>query len=592
MAYGEEAFIKSIDNVKAPKGFHYKPDGGIAKDADYLALYGYIEKEIKDVIIDYSDISPDGGLKAITIIADEGAVFSIETYEGDRVNYYNFKTKTWSAIPYKRIYAQVGAGGSYATSVILPQQTSLKTITINIIAETVENIRTRHVALSEARYLDGSPNVNGSTGSNSNIITKILYQDVIKNLYISTASPSKTSQSTATTNGAVSSNRMILDEDATDPNVVEIGDLIECTGISGGLGTLVTKINPDGDNIHEIEMSEEDVVGDGVAVTFYPAFRGMIPNNISSTTGRAAIEVVSGSSGKHEFSITLAAVDSRGFSSIRTPVTDDLCFINSVTFGAEASPIAGEDISGSTYYRWPITNIANLTNGMELDPSRSGSGGNTTTPTTISNYVVNKTIQELDESNRYYTDVESSEEEDVFVRGIVSTGFISSIDRNGRVQAQAGDVVFDVQQLDALKADADVLVIAQGAGLISKATGMSVAISDTVVTPTQVSTTTTAASSASATIAMTEVGNILVGQTVRGVGIGSTTANPTVVSKSAPTGAANIVVSSAQTLEDGITLYFDGPSNELLITGTIDVRNMPITDTTLYLNVEGFLVAG
>ena len=592
MADKNYPFVKEIDGVKAPSGFHYMPNGILMSDADHIAVNGYIEKKINGVSVDYSDISPTGGSKTIAISGDPGFVFSIELYEGDRASYYNFKTRTWSASKYKHSNVE-SLSSTTSLTVFFPLQASLKTFTINVYAETVENIRTTHATVDEFRHEDGGLNINATNGSDSDIVTKTLYQDVIKNLYLSVASPSKSHQSTGTTNGAVSTNRMIIDEDATDPNIVEVGDLISCTGIASTLGVLVTKINPDGDNIHEIEMSAADVVSDGVTVAFFPAFRGLTPNNVSSTTGRAALEVVSGSSGSFPFLITLTASGSRGFSQLRLPTTEDLCALIPITFGADGSPITGEDISGDTFYRWPVTNIANLANGMALDPSRSSTGANTTTPAIISNYKVDKTLQRIDESNRYYADFEDYTESDVFINGVDPQGnAITAIDRNGRVTARAGSIAFSAQQDDALKADADVLIIAQGTEAIRQATGIGVGVSGITLTPTQVSTTTTAASSASTTIAVTEAGNILVGQSVRGVGVNPAVANPTVVSKSAATGAANIVVSSAQTLEDGVVLFFDGPSNEILIKGMIHVESMPITDTTLYFNVEGFLVAG
>jgi len=590
-------FVKVLNGVKAPQGFHYMPNGKLMNDADHIAANGYIEKNIRNVSLNYNDISPTGSSKVITIEGDVGIVFSIEIYEGNKASYYNFKTKTWSATSYKQTNTQ-GLSGSYSALVFFPAQSSKKTFTINVYAETVENIRTKHVALLEIRHLDGSLNINASTGSDSNVITKVLYQDVIKNLYLSVASPTKTYQSTGVTNGAVSSNRMVIVGDATDPNIVEVGDLISVSnadgsGIAGTLGVLVTKINPDGDNIHEIEMSAADAVDTGRTVTFFPAFRGMTPNHVSSTTGRAALEVVSGSSGSYPFSITIAAIASRGFSSTALPTTEDLCAISEITFGADPLPVTGEDTSSDTFYRWPVTNIANLANGMALDPSRSNTGANTTTPAIIGDYGTSKTLQRIDETNRYYTDFQNYTEQDIYVSGVDPAGnAITAIDRNGRITAQAGRIAFSKQQADALKADADVLIIAQGAEAIQQATGMQVSVSNTTITPTQVSTTTTAASSASTTIALTEVGNVLVGQTVRGVGINSAVANPTVVSKAAATGASEIVVSSAQTLEDGVTLFFDGPSNELLLKGRINVINAPIADTTLYFNVEGFLAAG
>jgi len=590
MAYKGEEFIKTKDGVDAPDGFHYMPNGELMNSADHIAVYGYIEKKIKSVVVDSGDINPTGGTKRVLITGDRGFVFSVEVYEGDRASYYNFKTQTWTAASYKQTNVQ-GVSGNYSTNIVFPQQSSLKTFTINVHAETVDNIRTRHIDFDEVRNEDGSVNQNMSTGSNSNIITRVIYQDVIKSLGISTFAASQNYASTGTTNGAVSSNRMILDQNATDSNVVRIGDLISCTGILAALGVLVTKINPDGDNIYEIEMSASDTVGDGVTVTFTTPFQGTTPN-IASTTGSQAIDVVSQSSGTYPFSITISSVAGRGFGVLRLPTVEDLCAVNTVTFGAAASAIEGEDVSGSTYYRWPVTNIANIAGGMELDPSRSSTGANTTTPAIISDYRVNKTLQRIDKGNKYYTDFKDYTEKDIFISGVDDVGNVATvIDRNGRVTARAGNLTFGTKQADALKSDSGVVIIARGASGIEDATGMGVKVSGVTLTSTQVSTTTTAASSASTTIAVTDATKVIVGQTVRSAGINPTLANPTVVSKSTATGAANIVVSSVQTLEDGATLYFDGFSTEILVEGKIHITNMPIVDTTLYFDIERFLTA-
>ena len=59
--------------------------------------------------------------------------------------------------------------------------------------------------------------------------------------------------------------------------------------------------------------------------------------------------------------------------------------------------------------------------------------------------------------------------------------------------------------------------------------------------------------------------------------------------KSTNTGAGNITVSSAQTLEDGQKVFFDGVGTSLTITGNINASNLPISDTTLYFDLESFL---
>jgi len=156
---------------------------------------------------------------------------------------------------------------------------------------------------------------------------------------------------------------------------------------------------------------------------------------------------------------------------------------------------------------------------------------------------------------------------------------------------QKGNIAFDVQQLDALKSDAGVRIIAQGAEAIRQATGAEVSVSGVTVTLDDNAILTTAATSASTTIPITQTAFVVPGQTISGVGINPAVADPTVISKSTATGAGNIVVSSAQTLEDALTLSVNGPTAKFDITGTLNIKNMPISDLYLYLNVERFVAS-
>ena len=49
MAYGDnnkEIFVKEMDGVKAPAGFHYMANGKLMSDADHIAINGYAEQRI------------------------------------------------------------------------------------------------------------------------------------------------------------------------------------------------------------------------------------------------------------------------------------------------------------------------------------------------------------------------------------------------------------------------------------------------------------------------------------------------------------------------------------------------------------------
>ena len=604
MAYKNELFVKTKDGIAAPKGFHYMPNGKLMSDADHIAMYGYIKKTITGLNIDTTDINHQGETKNISLNAQEDAYFSVEVFDDSAAtNYYNFDTGLFSTTrPNLKIIKF--SSQSYNLKINFAAHTgSLKKYTINIIARTVGNVKTVHAPLQQARFIDNTIDLNNSTGSDSEILTKILYQDAAKSLYLSCIAPSRyTAGSNAVAATTSSSNTITIDNGdgstdvATNPNNVGLGDKVIVPAgseIVSSVHALVTAIDPGGDDTNSFQISVADSVTNNASIVFTPPFNGMTPHYTESTTGRNTTTISSGGSLKTSFTVTCTAKSDRVFRLLRTPNVNDLCAVTEVTFGAAAVPIDGENTSSSTlFYRWPLTNIAGLSTGMSLDPQRRAGGENTITPASISRYITTTTNTTIDDTG-YGVNIVENTVDDVVVEGVdAGVNDITTIDRNGRVTAQAGNVVFDVQQHDGLKSDTNVRIIARGPSKIKTMTGIDVSLSDVTVTFNQVSTTTTSAVSNSTTIPVADVGSIS-GMpnttTIRGVNINPSVANPTVVSKSTNDGAGNITASAAQTLEDGQTLFFDNTSNILTITGSIQISNMAIADTTLYFDVERFL---
>ena len=589
MAY-DYKFVKTMNGVVAPKGFHYMPNGRLMSDADHVATHGYLNRRITSLEGDLKDINYLGETRSFSIKGDNDAVFSLEIYD-DSGNYYDFDTQLFSSTkPNLKVIELID---TYNFNIVFPIiASSLRQYNIDIFAETAGNIKTVHTVVREIRRADGTIDYNKSTGSDSNMLRKVIYQDVAKSLYLSCIAPSLYTTSAGTIDGATSSNKFVIDQDATDPKICQVGDKITTTGIAASIHALVLITNPDNDNVNEIQMGVTDTTTDGAAVTFTPPFNGMTPHSTDSTTGRSTITTSSGGSVKASFSITCTAVTSRTFTVNRVPTVEDLCAFTTVTFGSAASAITGEDVSSSTYYRWPVTNIANLSTGMTLDPARTGTGANTTVPARISNYLTTKTLKSITE-NRYSVDIIDTKVRDIYVDGVDSANNdVTGIDRNGRITAQAGNITFDKQQADALKSDANVRIFAHGATQIKNLTGMDVSLSNIVLTPTQISTTTTARSATgNTTVSLTEVGNISTASIVRGVGIDPTAVNPFVKLKNVASGAGDITIATGSDIESGQTLYFDGASNIITITGDITISNMAIADTTLYFDVERFLTA-
>ena len=182
----------------------------------------------------------------------------------------------------------------------------LKTYTVNLFAETVHNIKTVHASPVESRNADNSININASTGSSSNIVTKTIYQDVLKILKLSCVAPSLYETSSSTVDGATSSsNRIVIDADATDANIVQVGDKVVTTGVASAVHALVTEVNPDGDNVNEIEISVSDSATNDAAVVFTPPFNGMTPHDDSDPGSKATFLLSSGNSIKTGFSLSI-----------------------------------------------------------------------------------------------------------------------------------------------------------------------------------------------------------------------------------------------------------------------------------------------
>jgi hypothetical protein len=585
------SFIKTFNGVTAPAGFHYMSDGTLMSDADHITIHGYIEKVIKNFAIDTRDIHSSGETRSFSINGDDGAIFSIEIYDNATpTNYYNFDTNLFSTL--KHSSCLTGLSGSYNFSVKFPAATTLHAYTIEIITHTVDNIKTVHAKGNTVRFPDNTINHNASTGSNSNILKKILYQDVVKNLYLSCVAPSKYTVSTDTIDGSTTespSNRIVIDGVVTDRKIVEVGDKVTTDGIDSAVHALVTAIDPDA---RELEIGFADGVTNDRTITFTPAFNGMTPHYTDATTGRAALTAAPGGNLTTSFTITCTALAGRTFSILRAPTINDLCAIIPITFGS-GSAIVGENTDSSTlFYRWPVTNIANLSLGMSLDPARTGTGLNTTTPATISNYRTTKTLKSISKG-KYCNNVINTTVDDVFVGGLDpnNLGAITTMDRNGRVTAQAGNIIFSTQQAADLASDAGVRMFAYGAQQIRNATGMGITLSNVNIELTQISTIASESKTGVSGFALANVSNISTASTIRGVGINPSLANPSVTLKTTATGSGYITLDASNKIVIGQTYYFDGASNIATITGTITVSNMAIEDTTLYFDVERFLSA-
>ena len=553
-------------------------------------------KLINNLIFDRSFVSHEGETRYFKIIGENTPLFSMMVFDDNStVNYYNFANHTWSTSE-KRLSRKAVKNGVYSNYIKFPKDgTRVNTYTIHLFAEA----GAKHIPFEGVNDPDtGAVDINNSRGSNSNLLIKTIKQGVAKTLTLSCIAPSRSSAATDTKDGAISSGTSLVMDTSYLTKGIRVGDIISGTNIVSG--TQVTAVNVgDVADTYTMSAAPSGTVSNGATLTFTGPWTTMTPRAVKSnatgdsgsTSGADTYSLTMGRSyPKTSFSITLTATSGRTISVLRNPTTDDLCAFRTVTIGSAGKAISGEDTSSnSLFYRWPVSNIAGLNNRMILDPSNT-TGANVTYNSRISNYIesISHTVETIDEDGAINTSTKTIINQEL---SGVDGGINTRTKTFDIVTAQAGDLIFDNQQADALKDDTNVRIIAYGRSNIKQMTfGTDVVVSNTKCTLTSISTTVNDASATgSASLSDFDVSSttgISVGAAVSGPNISTTNGIPKVTAIS----SSNITVSpTGHLLQNGQSVTFTGSSNIVTITGDIEIKNMGIEDTTLFFDVERFL---
>ena len=165
---------KSTTNAQgqiAPDGYHYMPDGTLMSDLEHVRLYA-TPRIIAGIDIDFNDIRAAGETRMFTISGDEDAVFSLEVKNEDDY-YYNFQTNLFQATKTRLSNISI-SGGAYKRNIVFPTVTDADQYDFYLFSES--NYNTEHALFNEVRFSDGSFDANSSSGSNANLVQKVIYQ--------------------------------------------------------------------------------------------------------------------------------------------------------------------------------------------------------------------------------------------------------------------------------------------------------------------------------------------------------------------------------------------------------------------------------
>tara|TARA_R100000808_G_C2147413_1_gene155373 strand:- start:1242 stop:3143 length:1902 start_codon:yes stop_codon:yes gene_type:complete len=629
------------------------PDGTLMSDAEHLRLFGQepeivvATKVIKSFNLDLSDLPATSTKRAFSVVADNDAEFILEIKDKDTGKYYNFFTNAFQTAQDR--LEEIVTGGKYSGVITFPNITgSTDQYDIYLYAKP-GTIHAEHI---EKRFADGSLDLNGSKGSNSLMMQKVIYQYADITLTIDKISPNSTIEMTGSghstdsisiarggssgkipftlksivstaskaytiikqptpediigtktvtvgsapvllpgedeyptataaftgddVNGAVTSGSVVRMDNTDLSEVIKVGDKITSPVTSGTTDCEdeLTVVTLDED-VATIMAVGDAVTGPGCPVCdANPGDDGCLVTVVGTggnakrfTIGSAQIfedgKTLNFSSKVNRSHTTVTVVETSG-------VGTDFTMSQAIQF-RDNQPLT---FTPRANYQWPLSDVVKIQSGMTVLPST-----NVTANTVVSDYENTVTINE------------GLDNEEIIVQDRVSA--INTLGTptitKGVVSAQTGNVVFNNQQALLLAGDS-IKIGASGESSIANLSGYDLRITDLSIALTPITTTTSSAVSNSATIPVASVNGILPNtSTMSGIGINAAQADPLVTARSATTGAGNLTVSAAQTLESGQTFTFAGAGQVATITGNIEILKAGTSSESIFFDVEKLL---
>ena len=560
----------NAQGLVAPDGYHYMPDGTLMSDIEHARMYGG-SGTIESFNLDTTNIKASGEKRRFTVTGN--GTFSL-MIKNESDHHYNFNTNKFQAA----------------------------------------NTRLANVKL--------------------------------KNTYSGNISFPVAPTTTDVVNGAVTSGvKVVMDNNVATK--MEVGDRVTGNAALNAAHVTVAALNPDGDNAKEFSMSEAIAIADDAVLIFTGSdqydvflfaengtqhanysearfddnsidinssigsdslllrkviyqtldirltFSGGILSSVSTPAGFTSLSnnnrtiisaQIGASTGKIPFSFEIEAGSTHSFKVDRNPTMDDVGVRSTRTIG-DYVQIEGEDISGSTAYRWSVDNVDGLTSGM------IPVGTNITAGSLLSSYeeVITSMSGTITEQKYIKTRKEAVEKTG-------SPTLTRDTGTKALTTVQTGNVVFNKQQAAALASD-EITIIGFGQDAIKSLTGWDIELTDMITTLTKPTSLVSSSTVGSTTVVVANADGVMDDvTTVSGINIDSSVAEPTVTTIGSYSGStATLTLSSAQSLEAGETLTFNGAARKITISGNLRVISAGSSpaywDGILGFDLEKFITA-
>ena len=528
-------------------------------------------KTIISFDLDFSDLPATSERRVFTISGDKGAKFKLEIKDNTTGYYYNFVTNVFQ-VNTSNLQEEI-SGAPYIGTITFPAVTDdddQYDIFLYAVPSSTPEESTQHDTYNEVRFGDGSLDINNSTGSNSLVMQKVIYQYAALELTlqgysidgtvaatpggfgtdtisINRGKPNAKTAFSFTTTAATNAAYRILKQPVADDVLAFIQPVVGSA-----------PIDLPGENIYPTVTGTDTVDGardaSAVAVTMDSAV----------ATKMAVGDRVTGNAALNAGVFTVASLDSTNVFSISSAVA--------IADGVALS------FSNRMNYSWPINKYADiLKEGMIIVPAT-----NVTADTSVGVY--EDTVILFEGTKEEKTIIKNT-------RPALSTLAKKPTIVKGLVTVQEGQIVFDKQQVLAL-AGGTLKAGGYGESEILRVYGWEVKFTDLAIALTAPTTTTTAASAggSSANIVVTSKEGVINNVSrVGGIGINSALQNPLITSGGGATGGGTWVVDAVQTLESGITLTVENTGRIATITGNIEIVKAGYADQTLRFDVNKLL---
>jgi len=514
---------------------------------------------IKSFGLDFSDLPATSEIRNFTISGDKGSKFKLEIKDNTTGYYYNFTTKVFQATAFS-LQEEI-SNNQYSGSIVFPAVTgSDDQYDVYLYAKP----GTKHNTYNEVRFGDGSLDINNSTGSNSLMMQKVIYQYAALTLTLQGYSIGGTVAGTMATD-TVSINR--------GKTKVKTAFSMTCTaGATAAYRVLKQPVADDVIAFIEpvVGSAPIDLPGENIypAVSNTDTVNGAVTSGTTVTMNSAVAtkmvvgDRVTGNAALNAATATVVSLDSTNAFTL----SEAIAIADGITLS----------FSNRMNYSWPIDNYVNILKEEMIVLSST----NVTADTSISTY--EDTIT-LFEGTKNRTTIFKN------TRPALSTLGKKPTVAKGLITAQEGQIVFDKQQVLALAGDT-LKIGGYGESEILRVYGWEVKFTDLAIALTAPTTTTSGAVSASTTIGVADTEGVINNVSrVSGIGINSALQNPLITSGGGADGPGNWTADGAQTLESGITLTVENTGRIATITGNIEIVKAGTSDRTLRFDVNKLL---